>query len=87
MERYDPIANTWSAAADLPSAIAITGAALLPSGLVLVVGSSNEIVRPGRQYLVAGSRRSVRSRGSTVTLLKDGEVLLAGDTDNAEVYW
>lgn len=40
-ELYDPVTDTWSAAADLPEGRFTSGAVLLPNGKVLVVGGQN----------------------------------------------
>lgn len=40
VERFDPVSNTWSAAADLPVAVAGAAAVRLADGLVLIAGGS-----------------------------------------------
>ncbi len=40
VERFDPVANTWSAADDLPSRVAGASGILLPDGHVLLAGGS-----------------------------------------------
>jgi len=90
-EIYDPISNTWTAAADLAQARCRYDLVLLPGGQVLAVGGArdwywteNSFVREIERYdPVANEWRIVgelpRPRtGASATLLPDGRVWLAG---------
>ncbi|MFH0901712.1 MAG: kelch repeat-containing protein [Pseudomonadota bacterium] len=92
-ELYDPLTDSWSTAHSLAQPRAYHTATLLPSGMVLVVGGSNdstdansgltdvELYNPSSNTW-SSAKPLERGRAShTATLLASGKVLIAGGTD------
>lgn len=99
-ELYDPEADTWTPAGEMMEARARFTATLLPSGLVLMAGGTNnesllntaELFDPRTGASTATGSMTQARVGHTATLLPSGLVLVAGgDTeapvlDSAELY-
>jgi N-acetylneuraminic acid mutarotase len=98
-EIYDPVANTWSPAASLPSVVWAHTATLLQNGLVLVAGGTNgsealtsaELYDPVANSWTATSSLITARVLYTATLLQSGQVLAAGGANeyalsSAELY-
>ena len=97
-ELYDPVANTWSAAASMSTAREGHTATLLPNGKVLVAGghidnttntntSSAELFDPVSNTWSSAGTMSAAREGHTATLLPNGKVLVAGGADaTADLY-
>ena len=95
-ELYDPVANSWSAVGAMSTVRAEPGAALLPSGKVLVVGgalgdgaavpvagaavASAELFDPTTNTWSLTVSPSTARTAFTATLLSNGNVLAAGGT-------
>jgi N-acetylneuraminic acid mutarotase len=83
-ELYDPVANTWSAAASMSVGHAAHTATLLPNGKVLVAGGDYPATDSAELYdPVANTWSSAGTMGTdrtdhTATLLQNGKVLVAG---------
>jgi gliding motility-associated-like protein len=84
---YDPITNTWTAAAPMTNARTFHSATLLKNGKVLIAGggcggATCEIFDPSTNtWSPAASMSTVRNQHSA-TLLRDGRVLVAGGCTN-----
>jgi hypothetical protein len=85
-ELYDPLTNTWSAAANLLTVHATHTATLLPSGKVLVAGGQDSLGflataelydPPTNTWTAAGNLVSAHA-SHTATLLPSGKVLVTG---------
>ena len=89
-ELYDPVSNTWSAAASLNTARFEHTATLLPSGKVLVAGgqgnsgtlASTELYDPVANSWTAAPNLTIARSYHTATALPSGKVLLAAGTSN-----
>jgi N-acetylneuraminic acid mutarotase len=90
-ELYDPVLNTWTAAASLTTAQAFHTATLLGNGMVLVAGgqgiggylTSAELYDPVANAWTAAGALSTARVGHTATLLGNGTVLVVGGSGNA----
>ena len=107
-ELYDPATNSWSGAAPMIGSRARQTATLLPDGRVLVVGglsvalrdagifpsqpTSAEIYDPTANRWLATAPMAQYRLDQTVTLLRDGRVVVVGGQDglisfdSAEIY-
>ena len=99
MEIYDPATGRFTAAGSLQVGRYKHAAVLLPNGLVLVVGGSDnrawqgqfesaELIDPvARTSRLTGSMNAKRFKISgAVTTLRDGRILIAGGGRVAEIY-
>jgi hypothetical protein len=93
-EIYDPVANTWSAAASMPTPRENHTATLLANGKVLVAGgfSGDTTTNPGpilydpiANTWSAAAPDLLNGSGKMATLLKNGKVLVVGSA-SAETY-
>ncbi|CAL8469417.1 g8958 [Coccomyxa elongata] len=90
-DRYNPTTGTWAATGPLVFRTSASTAVLLPSGLVLAVGSFSkptgaELYNPLTDtWTTTGAMHTPRSFARTV-LLQSGLVLNAGGTSMAELY-
>ena len=93
-ELYDPVSNTWTAAASMNSSRYLHTASLLANGSVLVAGgvdnnrnvlASAELYSPtANAWSPAGTMAVARDQQSA-TLLNNGDVLVAGGQNTAYV--
>ena len=95
---YTPSTGTWQAAANMNIAREYAAAAVLPDGTVLVAGgyngvtalgtlASTEIYQPATNTWTPGPDMNQHRQGHTATLLKNGQVLVAGGAGaTAELY-
>jgi len=87
---YDPVSDSWSAAASMPGARAYHTATLMPNGAVLVAGgnpggATAEIYDPSTNTWSSTATMANAYAGHTATLLPAGKVLVVGGS-NAELY-
>src|SRR5207302_5352958 len=98
-ELYDPISDSWSAAAPMAAARSSQSALLLGNGTVLVTGgtsngsilSSAELYDPLSNSWSAAASMTTARFAHTAILLDNGQVLVAGGANavwlsSAEVY-
>jgi hypothetical protein len=93
---YDPVKNSFTAGPPLNVARYDCAAALLPNGKVLIAGgfanvvqsnplNSTEIYDPSLKQFTAGPPTADIRGAARATLLPNGQVLVAGGTDNSGV--
>jgi N-acetylneuraminic acid mutarotase len=94
VERWDPVTNTWSAAASMTNGRTAFTATLLQTGKVLAVGGANagndwlastELYDPASDTWTSAGNLPVGVYQHTATLLSDGRVLVAGGSTNGNV--
>jgi hypothetical protein len=94
-EIYDPVANTWTAAASTLTALGYQTATFLTNGTVLIAGGTmpggspnTETYDPVANTWSSAGDMSTTRIGHTATLLPNGDVLVAGgsDTTSADLY-
>ena len=97
-ELYDPSANTWSAAANLPAKRLRYAAMLLPNGNVLLSGGDNGVSFVNGIYndaliynvtansWTSAGTMSVARCVHTASLLADGRVLITGGISSGNTY-
>ena len=93
-EVYDPVTNTWSVKSPLNQARFAHTATLLANGQVLVVGGTSkiggsisnlgvaELYDPGSDVWLSQKTTVTARANHTATLLPNGNVLVAGGSDN-----
>jgi Bacterial Ig-like domain (group 2)/Galactose oxidase, central domain/Immunoglobulin I-set domain/Kelch motif len=99
-EIYDPVAGTWSDTGSMSISRRLHTATLLPNGTVLAAGgetgvtvgsdiplASAELYDPSTGVWSVTGSMTVARWGHTATLLPDGRILVAGPSDESQLYY